>query len=40
MVNEPVAHIDESASTALNRMLRYRFTVLPVVDHEAGTWAQ
>ncbi len=34
LVKEPIAHADEDAATALNKMLRYRYTALPVVDSE------
>ncbi|MGC8542862.1 MAG: chloride channel protein [Vulcanisaeta sp.] len=34
LVNEPIACVDEDASTALNRMLRYRYTALPVIDSD------
>ncbi|WP_349681918.1 chloride channel protein [Caldivirga sp. UBA161] len=32
LIKEPVAHIDENTSVVLNRMLRYRYTALPVID--------
>ncbi len=34
LTNEPIAHVDEDVSMALNRMLRYRYTALPVVDND------
>ncbi|BDR92395.1 chloride channel protein [Vulcanisaeta souniana] len=34
LIKEPIAHADEDVATALNRMLRYRYTALPVIDPE------
>ena len=34
LVREPIARADENASMVLNRMLRYRYTALPVIDNE------